>query len=199
MCNSGGWAVALCGIACCGGCDRKDLGKISLGGGVRQVRGEYLIKKTKILLPVAELKWQQEIKKDLDVYARLQAVGVSSNLGETLLGSEAKGEFQSLGIGINYYPFATRLIGLDLGTEIYRGSYRLAEDVGPVHLQIDDNFCGGGANVGGIGELKIGQWQDMELLWASGRNFTDTCGNRGGADLDGWYFILGAKIALGSK
>ena len=184
-----------------GGCGGKGPDRVTVGGAVRQVGLCYLGQRSKILLPVGEVRLVKKITPHLDGEARLQFISQPPMMIPTMIvggvnSDKVTGNFQSFGLGLNYFPWDTRAIGVEGGAEMFRAKYGTEYEV----LRIADHFWGGGVNLGITGEISLDRRRKGHLVWGGGYNFTEnnseaTIG-KAGVDLDGWYGTLGIKIRL---
>ena len=184
-----------------GSCGGKGPARVTIGGAVRQAAVSYWGERGKILLPVGEVRLMKEITPHLDAQARLQFISQPPMMIPAVMVGEIdsekiKGNFQSFGLGLNYFPLKSRAIGVELGTEIFRGEYEIEYRV----FRLADRFWGGGVNLGVLGEIPLGQREKCRLIWSGGYNFivspTEATAQKAGVDLDGWYGALGIKIRL---
>jgi hypothetical protein len=197
------WGVAILIILAVffGGCGGKGPDWVTIGGAVRQVGLSYLGQRSKILLPVGEVRLIKEFTPHLDGEVRLQFISQPPMMIPTVMvggvnWDEVTGNFQSFGLGLNYFPWETRAIGVELGAEIFRAEYEIESGV----LRIADHFWGGGANLGLVGEIPLDQRWKCHLVWGGGYNFTASTSEatieKAEVDLDGWYGTLGIKVRL---
>src|SRR3989344_8747756 len=178
------------------GCGGKGPDRVTVGGGVRQVGLSYLGQRSKILLPVGEVQLTKEITPHLDGEARLQFISQPPMMIPTMMvggvnWDEVTGNFQGFGLGLNYFPWETRVIGVKFGAETFRAEYRVESGV----LRTTNRFWGGGANLGLVGEVPLDQQWKCHLVWSGGYNFTANTSEatiwKAEVDLDGWYATLG--------
>ena len=152
-----GLAIFFLGLAS-GGCvpDR-----VAMGGGVRQIKAKVGGVDLKLLMPVGEIQLVKDFAKDKEGYLQLQFAEFTPNTA-MMAGGEVKGQAQSLGLGMRWYPFADsevgRAIGFGAEGEVFRADY-IIEGVfaHAVKYEISDRLWGYGVTPSVVGELVFGQ------------------------------------------
>ena len=170
--------------------------RVSVGMTGRQVSGTYQGFEVKTTMPLWELKAKKKLQENLDAYARLQFNHGALSAGHSICSGEAAGTFTSIGFGLNYFPFDTRLFGFEAGVESFQAEYEMRGRLGPIKQVTPDSFWGGGFNLGLVGEVPLTKNERWKLIWGAGYNFTTVESGRAKADLGGCYGGLGIEIGL---
>ncbi len=175
-----------------GGCNRA-----ALGGGVRQVKANVAGKNVRILLPLSELRFENDkVLPGVDVYTRLQFAQLLAQSGAVDV-DKPFGSAQSLGFGARWYPFEDnpkvgRRVGVDIVGEVFHVSYAIEDTFkGLVKYQIKDNLWGYGITPGLTGEIPLNWPGHWHLSWHVGWSFLDVCNSA--FDIDG---ALSASVTL---
>ncbi|MEK7585455.1 MAG: hypothetical protein AAB455_03005 [Patescibacteria group bacterium] len=186
----------IVGLGLATGCDR-----VLVGGAWRHFKGRHHGAEADIIMPVVEVRAEKELTPELDVYLSGQLVVGRANDQDYFLRIEGEGRFESLGFGFDYYPFKTRLIGLEVqALEIFHAKYDATGKWWIFSLRERDEFSGIGARVGLTGEFPSLPKDTCQLVWFGGYNFTNTNIGRGhiDVDLDGWYVGAGLQFPFGN-
>lgn len=195
--------VGLLTLTGTGGCveilERVKPDRISVGVTARQIEGAYKGFKVKTVMPVWEVRAKKKLADSLDAYGRIQFNQGTLSAQHDILWGKAEGDFESLGVGLNYFPLDTRAIGLEVGLEIFRAEYEMQGGLGPIRQITPDRFWGGGLNLGAVGKISLDKKRRWHFVWGAGYNFTETDARKAKADLDGWYGIVGIEINLTGK
>ena len=181
-------------LVCIVGCDR-----VMVGGAWRHIKAEHEGFKANLVVPVVEVRAEKELTPELDVYLSGQLVVGRANDQDYFLRIEGEGNFESLGLGFDYYPFRTRLIGLEVqALEIFHAEYEATGKWWVFSRRERDEFSGIGSRVGLTGEFPSAPKDPCRLVWYGGYNFTNTNIGRGriDVDLDGWYVGAGLQFDL---
>lgn len=171
--------------------------RIVLGTTVRQISGQHQGFETETWIPVWEVRTVEPITDQFDLYGKIQIGHGAVPADHQILAGEAKGDFFAGGIGLNYYPLSTRLVGLDAGMEVFQAKYRMRASYGPLAMDESDRFWGYGANLGLIGQFPLDRQGRWHLVWGVGYSFTDSFAHKASTNLDGWYGLIGISLTLG--
>lgn len=203
--------VTLWSLACLGGCGKgmeKWLpDRASLGAGVREGEGHYLLLKRHVVAPVVTLRGIKEINRKIEAYGELQLLRaqVSAESRGPLTGY-AIGQFASVGVGVDWFPdppwpdFPKRAVGLELGGEVFSASYDIYGQVGrTIKFKVPDELTGASINLSVIGEIPLGKEAEKRgvcLRWKAGYNFTTTHADQASVDLNGFSAGLSLDFPL---
>lgn len=184
-----------------GGCaeifDRVEPDRVSVGVTARQIEGDYRGLKVKTTMPVWEVRAKKKlIDSRLDAYGRIQFNQGTLKARHNVLEGKSRGYFENVGVGLNYFPLDTRMIGLEVGIETFRAEHKMQGGFGPIRQATSDRFWGGGVNLGTVGEIPLDKGKRWRFVWGAGYNFTDSNSKKARVDLDGWYGIVGIEINL---
>ena len=159
-----------------GGCNR-----VALGGGIRQVRANVAGKNVPILLPLSEVRFENDnVLPSVDVYTRLQFAQLLAQTGTTDV-DKPFGSAQSLGFGARWYPFEDnpkvgRRIGVDVVGEVFHANYEIhGLFKGIVKYKIKDELWGYGITPGFTGEIPINWPGHWHLSWHAGWSLLEVC------------------------
>ena len=183
------WAMVgmlLVQVGCTDKLRKEGFDRISVGVATRQARAEYWGMKAKMVLPVAEIRGKKKLTENLDLSLRGQFSAGKIKFMDELHG-EASWNFESLGLSLDYFPLKTRLLGGEIGMEVYRAEYDISGRLGSVRHQVSGQLWGGGVNLGLVGEIPLDQNDRWRFVWNAGYNLTTTHAEHISADLDGWY------------
>lgn len=170
--------------------------RVSAGLAARQLRGRHNGFKADAVIPLWEVRAKKRLTDNLDLYGRLQLNRGAVEADHPIARGEGEGHLESVGLGLNYYPFETRAIGLDWGAEGYHAAYQMRGGFGPIGDQTSDRFAGLGTNLGLVGEVPLDKKKRWSLVWGAGYNLTATDAHRADVSLDGWYGTLGFQLNL---
>lgn len=159
---------------------------------------------------INEKSCRKKLADSLDAYGRVQFNQGTLSAQHDILWGKAERDFQSFGVGLNYFPLDTRLIGLEVGMEVFRAEYEMQGGLGPIRQITPDRFWGGGANLGAVRKIPLNKRGKWHFIWGAGYNFTplesrfltgftETNTRKARVDLGGWYEIIGIEISLTGK
>lgn len=188
-------------ILVCGGCEqiieRVKPERVSAGIVARQLRGSNLGFKVDTVMPVWEVRAKKKLAENLDAYVKGQFNKGAVGAGHPIADGEGKGHFESAGVGLDYFPFKTRALGLEAGMEMYYADYEMRGGLGPIQAATPDSFWGGGGNLGLVGEIPLDKKQRCSLVWGVGHNFTATEAKEARVNMSGWYGGLSLQFSWG--
>jgi hypothetical protein len=171
--------------------------RLSVGITSRQIAGSYQGSKVNTMIPLWEVRAKKAAAKNLDAYARLQLNHGAVTAEHPVYEVKSEGDLESLGFGLNYFPFETRLLGLEAGVEGFRAGYKMRGHLGPIKQVTPDSFWGGGFNLGLVGEVPLTKNERWKLIWGAGHNFTATECGRAEVGLSGLYGTVNIEINWG--
>ena len=170
--------------------------RVSVGMTGRQITGSCQGSKVDTMMPLWEARAKKAAAKNLDTYARLQFNHGALSADHPICSGKAEGDFESLGFGLDYFPFPTRLLGLEMGVEGFRAEYEMRGRLGPIRQATSDSFWGSGFNLGLMGEVPLAKNERWKLVWGAGRNFDAVERGRAKVDLGGWYGTMAIEFNL---
>ncbi|MEA1929370.1 MAG: hypothetical protein U9M92_00575 [Patescibacteria group bacterium] len=147
--------------------------RISVGVGAREAKANFSVLDIDIVLPTIIVRIKKHLSEWLDVYVQAQVCQGGLHAQRSVLRARAEGYFAGVGWGLDWYLFGTRLLGLQVGGEIFWADYDIRGGWGPFQLRIDDRLYGSGLNVGLVGEVPLGKSGRWWLTWGACRNFTN--------------------------
>ena len=181
--------VGIFSLALLGGGCQPD--RVAIGGGVRQVTASAGGNKLKLLVPVYEVELAEEIRKSSEAYLQLQFAEFSPGTA-MVSGGEVRGQAQSFGAGLRWYPFTDTKLGQAIGVgvtgEIFRADYTIEGIYARViKYQVSDRLWGYGLTPGLVGELALDEKRRWLVTWHVGWSFHGDCDSEfnldGGLDL----------------
>ena len=189
--------MALLVLAGGGGC-RPD--RAVVGGGIRQVKAEVGGNNLKLLVPVYEIQLVKDLTRDTEGYWQLQFVEFTPNTA-MVAGGEVKGQAQSLGLGMRWYPFTDSKVGRAIGFgaegEVFRVAYTIEGVFAhAMKYEISDRLWGYGLTPSVVGELALDKKNRWLLTWRVGYSFIGDCDSE--FNLDGGLSVgLAMQVAIG--
>jgi hypothetical protein len=178
-------AVILLGVSGC-----------SVGLAARELRGRHAGFRVKTVMPLYELRAKRALGEKLDATAWLQFNEGAVKAEHLFARGKATGTFGAGGVGLDYYPFPSRLFGLSAGLESFAASYRMRGNFGPLGQSESDRFFGFGVRLGFTGEIPLGRASRFHLLWGAGYGLSALQTHSAAVDLDGWYGQVGLRFSL---
>ncbi len=134
--------------------------RIKVGGGARQIRGQYDGAQKEFVLPIYGLNFGGEVEatgldRPVTWYAQLSGFELAPN-EKVLPGAEVQGHFFAAEAGLEYPLIKdSQLLNLRGGLEIYYGEYDVEAYVGLFKTTLGDSFIGLGAKPGFGGKVDL--------------------------------------------
>jgi len=170
---------------------------VRVGVVARQIKGKYRRFKVRENPCFYRIQGNKKLNDEIDFYARLDYNHGSIDASHDFLDGKVSGHFESLGLGVNYFPFDSRYVGFDLGVEGFYADYGMSGGKFRFRDKTPDSLFGYGFNTGVVGEIPLDKKRRFFISWGAGYNFTDSFVKKANADFDGWYGFLGVGINLG--
>ena len=190
--------AAIAGILTLAGCnDFPDFLKAdsySVGMNVRRVKGRWKAFHVGKEVPYFRIQGNKKLDENLDIYLRGDFTSREFQERSYSVDVDIRGDMQSLGTGISFYPFKQRELSLDAGVEAFHANVTAIGEKFNFSARVEDSVYGYGANVGVSYNHKIKD--NLSFVASGGYNFTDTSTERTAFDFDGPYGFVGLKLTL---
>ena len=152
--------------------------------GARQVKGSNLGFGDEKLVPFYRMQANWEVDDKLEIFLRGDFANGELDLSPSHLDDgRVDGNFQSVGAGVNYYPFDHHF-SLNLGVEFFHANFDLEGELWGFNHTTEDSVIGWGASIGVTYELGI--TPNFTAGFFVQYNLTDNESRRGSYDFDGF-------------
>ena len=185
-------AVTVLGLA---GCLRQP-DRVGVSVSARRAKADLLGLHIDRVVPMAGARAEWDLDKQLTAYLEVMAARGAASDQDPVIHGQVTGHLVSGELGLNYFPWPTRALGLELGLETNYAAYDIQGGWGPVQVELADKLLGVGLNLGLTGEVPLTRDRRWRFFWGAGYHLTETSADRARIDLDGWYGQVGLKISL---
>lgn len=166
----------------------------STGMNVRRAKGRWKVFHVDKEVPYFRIQGNKKINENLDVYLRGDFTSRAFEERSYSVDIDIRGNMQSFGSGINFYPFKQRELSLDAGVEAFYANVQVIGSKFNLSARVDDSVYGYGVNIGTSYNKKIKD--NLSFTASCGYNFTDNSTKRISLDFDGFYGFIGLKVEL---
>lgn len=176
------------------GCAEHAPERVTVGVGARQIRASRWPVKFDENIPFVRVEGTRGINDELDVKYWVDLIEGEVGAERYKMEGNFVGGAGAFGVGVRYFPFDSRVFGLDAGVETFQVSGSITGDFHGLKDKFSEEFWGYGAHVGATVEFHL--FRDKNGSISGGYNFTDTFGSNDGVnyDFDGPFVFIRVPI-----